>query len=154
MFWTNFGLYVLDQFCVVCFGAGVGAYRERKLLLLLLGGGVLECSGVFWNVVEHSGGRAHSPSHFPSRLSKDFATALTSPYRLSADLSSYSHSRWRQLPLVLSLLFEGCVCVCVCVYYILWFAKYSTMQILMYYKNFTNHRKHTFFYLTSLSLHF
>jgi len=64
-------MYVLDQFWIVCSGpilrcmfwsriviAGVGAYRERKWLLLLLGGGVLECAGVFWNVVEHSGGRA------------------------------------------------------------------------------------------------
>jgi len=51
------------------FIAGVGAYRERKLLLLLLGGAALECAGVFWNVVEHSGDRAHSPSDSPSRLS-------------------------------------------------------------------------------------
>jgi len=59
-------MYVLEIRIVI---AGVGAYRERKFLLLLLGGGDLECAGVFWNVVELSGGRAHSPSNSPSRLS-------------------------------------------------------------------------------------
>jgi len=69
-------MYVLEIRIVI---AGVGAYRERKFLLLLLGGGDLECAGVFWNVVELSGGRAHSPSNSPSRLSADFTTALTPP---------------------------------------------------------------------------
>jgi len=75
MFWSTF--YCMFWIRIVI--AGVGAYRERKLLLLLLGGGVLECTGVFRNVVELSGGRAHSPSNSPSRLSADFATALTPP---------------------------------------------------------------------------
>jgi len=90
-------MYFLDQFWIVCSGpiwrcmlwsriviAGVGAFRERKLLLLMLRGGVLECAGVFWNVVELSGGRAHSPS----RLSADFATALTPPPTSPPRLSS------------------------------------------------------------------